>query len=55
MGKAARINGRRHVCQPVVLELGLGLIGVLVAVPIMMVIKSICDRSRTPSAVGEFV
>ena len=55
MGKAARING-------VAMFIGLlfwswiwGLIGMIVAVPLMMVIKSVCDRVDNLRFVGEML
>jgi predicted PurR-regulated permease PerM len=55
MGKAARMNG-------VAMFIGLlfwswiwGLIGMIVAVPIMMVIKCICDRVEALQPLGELL
>ena len=55
MGRAARING-------VAMFIGLlfwswiwGIIGMIVAVPIMMVLKSICERVETLHPIGELL
>ena len=55
MGRAARING-------VAMFIGLlfwswiwGIIGMIVAVPIMMVLKCICERVETLHPIGELL
>jgi predicted PurR-regulated permease PerM len=55
MGKAARINGAAMFVSLLFWSWVWGLIGVLVAVPIMMVIKSICDRVEPLRPVGELL
>jgi predicted PurR-regulated permease PerM len=55
MGKAARINGVAMFVSLLFWSWVWGLIGVLVAVPIMMVIKSVCDRVESLRSVGELL
>jgi len=55
MGKAARINGVAMFVSLLFWSWVWGLIGVLVAVPIMMVIKSICDRVEALKPFGELL
>jgi predicted PurR-regulated permease PerM len=55
MGKAARINGVAMFVSLLFWSWVWGLIGVLVAVPIMMVIKSVCDRVEPLRPVGELL
>jgi predicted PurR-regulated permease PerM len=55
MGKAARINGVAMFVSLLFWSWVWGLIGTLVAVPIMMVIKSICDRVESLRPVGELL
>jgi len=55
MGKAARINGVAMFVSLLFWSWVWGLIGTLVAVPIMMVIKSVCDRVESLRPVGELL
>jgi predicted PurR-regulated permease PerM len=55
MGKAARINGAAMFIGLLFWSWIWGLIGVVVAVPIMMVIKTICDRVDSLRPVGELL
>ena len=55
MGEAARINGVAMFVSLLFWSWVWGLIGVLVAVPIMMVIKSICDRVEALKPFGELL
>jgi len=55
MGRAARINGVAMFVSLLFWSWVWGLIGVLVAVPIMMVLKSICDRVEPLRPIGELL
>jgi predicted PurR-regulated permease PerM len=55
MGKAARINGAAMFIGLLFWTWVLGLIGMIVAVPIMMIIKSVCDRVDNMRFVGELL
>jgi predicted PurR-regulated permease PerM len=57
-----RLLGRRLALNPVVVFTGVlfwgwvwGIIGALLAVPILATLKIVCDRSQTLAAVGEFL
>jgi predicted PurR-regulated permease PerM len=55
MGKAARINDLAMFIGLLFWSWIWGLIGVIVAVPIMMVIKSVCDRVERLRPIGELL
>jgi len=55
MGKAARINGLAMFIGLLFWSWIWGLIGMMVAVPIMMVIKSVCDRVENFRPIGELL
>jgi predicted PurR-regulated permease PerM len=55
MGKAARINGLAMFIGLLVWSWIWGLIGMIVAVPIMIVIKSVCDRVENFRPISEFL
>jgi len=55
MGKAARINGLAMFVGLLFWSWIWGLIGMIVAVPIMMVIKSVCDRVENFRPIGELL
>jgi predicted PurR-regulated permease PerM len=52
MGKAARVNGLAMFLGLLFWGWVWGLVGIVVAVPIMMVIKTVCDRIEGLHAVG---
>ena len=52
MGRAARINGVAMFLSLLFWSWLWGIIGMIVAVPLMMVIKNICERIESPSAIG---
>jgi len=55
MGKAARINGVAMFVGLLFWSWVWGLIGMLVAVPLMMVLKSVCDRIEGLRPIGEML
>jgi predicted PurR-regulated permease PerM len=55
MGKAANINGLAMFIGLLFWSWIWGLIGMIVAVPIMMVIKSVCDRVESFRPIGELL
>ena len=55
MGKAARINGVAMFLSLLFWSWLWGIIGMIVAVPIMMVLKSICDRVDSLQPIGELL
>jgi predicted PurR-regulated permease PerM len=55
MGKAARINGLSMFIGLLFWSWVWGLVGMIVAVPIMMVIKSVCDRVENLRPLGELL
>ena len=55
MGKAARINGAAMFVSLLFWNWIWGLIGLIVAVPIMMVIKSVCDRIDSLRPISELL
>jgi predicted PurR-regulated permease PerM len=55
MGKAANINGLAMFIGLLFWSWIWGLIGMIVAVPIMMVIKSVCDRVENFRPIGELL
>jgi predicted PurR-regulated permease PerM len=55
MGKAARINGLAMFIGLLFWGWVWGLIGMIVAVPIMMVIKAVCDRVENFRPLGELL
>jgi predicted PurR-regulated permease PerM len=55
MGKAARINGLAMFIGLLFWSWIWGFIGVIVAVPIMMVVKSVCDRVESFRPIGELL
>ena len=46
---------RGDLRRPAVLELGLGRMGTILAVPMLMVIKAVCDRIEDLQPVGELL
>ena len=55
MGKAARINGVSMFLSLLFWSWLWGVIGMIVAVPLMMVIKSVCDRIESLQPLGELL
>ena len=55
MGKAARINGVAMFVGLLFWSWIWGLIGLIVAVPIMMALKSVCDRVESLRPIGELL
>jgi predicted PurR-regulated permease PerM len=55
MGKTAGINGVAMFLSLLFWSWMWGVIGTIVAVPIMMVIKSVCDRIEDLKPVGELL
>jgi predicted PurR-regulated permease PerM len=55
MGRAARINGVAMFVGLLFWSWVWGVIGMIVAVPLMMVIKSICDRIENLQPIGELL
>jgi predicted PurR-regulated permease PerM len=55
MGRAARINGVAMFLSLLFWSWLWGVIGMIVAVPLMMVLKSVCDRIESLQPVGELL
>lgn len=55
MGRAARINGVAMFVSLLFWSWLWGIVGMIVAVPLMMVIKTICDRVENLQPIGELL